>query len=749
MQSHPIRTPPSKKNIQLSCLLIALGLFVLIAATYLLRPQILEDIEGRLLDARFKLRGPIEGSGLVSLVTVDERSLERFGRWPWSRERIAQLIEALSVQGAAVIGLDIVFAEPQANPLAEQLGQLQALGDAERTRLAQLLEDRDPDRLLAAGIEHSARVIGGYFFYTSAQSAQGLRPIPPEQEQELLARSGVDALRSRSDKFPAREALARRGNIPLIASAAQGAGFFNFIPGRDGIIRNAPLLMRYQGEFYPSLALKTLAFYLDRASIVVHAEDYGIDHISLGGYAIPTNEVGELLLNYRGPAGTLERISAADILEGRLEPGRLEGKLVLLGVTAIGVYDAHSTPYGPSFPGLEIQGNVAENIIQGDFIHHTGMELLIDLLAVFTVLLLLALMLPRFSGIVYRFALTLAVLALYIWLNLYWFAAHQLWLNLTYPLLAWVLGYISLNLYLALVVERRYATVHTAFKYYLQPELVDRLTQDPELLQFGGAQKHLTILFSDIRNFTNLSEGLTPLQLAKFINCYMDPMTEEVLKHRGTLDKYIGDAVMAIFGAPIPVPEHARDACQSALAMIADLDHIETCCPELAHIFPIRIGIGIHSGDVVVGNLGSSFHFTYTALGDNVNLASRLEGLTKVYGVNILVSEATRGEVGAQFAFRELDRVRVKGKQVPIRIFELLGSQATLEPGQTQALAQWHEALAHYHAQAWESALSGFERLQAHEPFAKSCGLYIERCQHYRQSPPATDWDGVTTFTQK
>ncbi len=747
--SQNIKTPPSPRRITYTSLLLSLSLFLLVCMVYLFRPQVLDDIEGRLLDARFKLRGPVATSGMVTLVTVDEKSIEQLGRWPWSRDTLAELITRISDMGAGAIGLDIVFSEPQHSPLEQALERNPELTPAERARLRQLLGGVAPDQVLAEAITNSGRVVGGQFFYRSKETAKDLEALPPEIEMELLGRSGVDALRSKVDEFPAHDAYAVRMNIPPLARATNGAGFFNFLPGRDGVIRNANLLLRYKGEFYPSLALKTLAFYLERAAIVVHAEEYGIDRLTLGGMAIPTDEVGGFMLNYRGPAGTIPSYSAVDVLNGNLPPDALAGQMVLLGVTAIGVYDAHTTPYGPSFPGLEIQANVAENIIHGDYIHHTAMEVLTDLLVLLLILMSLALLLPRIGGILPRFIVSAVLLAAYAGLNLYWFETQQLWLNLTYPLLAWLLGYIALNVYLTFVVESRYSTVHTAFQYYLQPDLVNELTERPELLQFGGEQKRLTILFSDIRNFTNLSEGLTPEQLAKFIHCYMDPMTEQVLNHRGTLDKYIGDAVMAIFGAPIPVEAHAEDACNAALDSIAELDHIVECCPDLSHIFPIRIGVGIHTGEVVVGNLGSSFHFTYTVLGDNVNLASRLEGLTKVYGVAILVSEETRGEVGEKFLFRELDRVRVKGKKVPIRIYELVGRSEEIDDETHASVKLWQESLELFHKQQWVAAREGFEAMLHEKGVDKSCSLYVERCEHYEKEPPPQDWDGVTTFTTK
>jgi adenylate cyclase len=749
MDKGNIHKPPSRSTVYLTSAAIAVALFLLLASVYLVRPQILEDVEGRLLDARFQLRGAVETSGLVTLVAVDEKSLEAYGRWPWSREVLAALIERLSEMGAGAIGLDIVFSEAQPSPLESLLATRPAIDAAERERLRRLLGGESPDAVLAEAIRRSGRVVNGHFFYTSAETARELEPLPPELEAELLARSGVDAVRAVSDAFPARDAVAVRMNIPELARAGNGAGFFNFVPGRDGIVRSASLLLRYRDEFYPSLALKTLALYLERAPIVVHAREYGIDHLTLGGIAIPTDEVGGFVLNYRGPPGTIPGHSAADILQGRVPAEAIAGKLVLLGVSAIGVYDAHSTPFGPSFPGVEIQANVAENILLGDYIHHSGMELLVDLLAIFLILFLLAMVLPLLRGIFPRFLFSIVVILAFAALDIVLFEQRQLWLNLTYPLLAWVLGYIALNVYLTIVVERRLSTVNTAFQYYLHPELVKQLTLQPELLQFGGEKKRLTILFSDIRNFTNLSENLTPDQLAHFIHCYMDPMTEQVLNHRGTLDKYIGDAVMAIFGAPLPVAEHPLDACNAALDMIAELDTIVHCCPELAHVFPIRIGVGVHTGDVVVGNLGSSFHFTYTALGDNVNLASRLEGLTKAYGVSVIISEDTRAEVGERFLCRELDRVRVKGKQVPIRIYELIARMEEASEEQRHHGFLWEEALAQFRTQQWAAAKEGFEALLRERGEEKACSLYIERCEHYAQHPPPAGWDGVTTFTSK
>ncbi len=733
MEAGQIKPPPSPRQVRRRALALGLLIYLFCLFIYLLRPQLLEDIEGRLLDARFKYRGAIATSGLVSLVAVDEASLERHGRWPWSREKLAELIRAIDAAGAETIALDIVFSEPQ--PLLNEslLGLLEP-GQGEALR--QSLKGRAPDEQLAAAIFDAGKVINGRFFY-----------LQPQPGEVAAATDPVAVLLSKVEDFPAIDAWGVRESIPPIAAAAEGSGFFNFIPGRDGLIREAFLLMRYGEELYPSLALRALAHYLGDASIVVRAEAFGISSVMLGDYPLPLNELGGFVLNYRGPAGTINTLSAADLLDGNVAPGALKGQLVILGVTAIGVYDAHSTPFGPSFPGLEIQANVVENLLAGDFIHNTAWEALTDLLVMALMVFACVLVLPRLPSSRPRCLFSLMLLSLYAGLNFQLFIEQQLWLNLAYPLLAWTLSYSSTTLLLAVQVEHRYSTVHKAFQYYLQPELVNQLTQRPELLHFGGEQKRLTVLFSDIRNFTNLSETMSPQQLAKFMQCYMDPMTEEVLNHRGTLDKYIGDAVMAIYGAPLPVEEHPRDACDSALAMIEALDHIEPCCPELHHIFPIRIGVGIHTGEVVVGNLGSSFHFTYTVLGDNVNLASRLEGLTKQYGVAILVSETTHAEVAEAYEFRELDVVRVKGKQQPIRIYELRARKG--EDPRPEFVEAWNAALQAFRERRWAEAQVLFEALDREEGGDVSCRLYAGRAEHYRENPPPEDWDGVATFTSK
>lgn len=745
------RRPPNPREIRTVCLLIGLVVLILATNAYLLQPQFVAAIEGRLLDERLRFRGPIETSGIVAIAAVDDASIDALGRWPWSRRTLAKLIQAINQAGATTIGLDIIFSESETKQIYAQLDQLQYVNPEVRRELETALSRESPDDVLANTLRTAGNVINGLFFYTSPDQAKGLQSISPTEEAALLAKATVTAVRTKTDHFRVRKAYGVETNIPVIGQAGRGAGHFNSLPGRDGIIRKAPLIMRYRGELYPSLAVKALALYLDDAPVVVYAEDYGITHLSLGGHVIPTNELGEIIINYRGPPKTIPTYAAIDILRGEIPSGALTGKLVFLGVTATGVYDAHSTPLGPSFPGLEIQANVAENLILGDALRRTGVEALIDLATMGLIILLLCLVLPRFDHIHSRTLFSLLVIGVYTAVNYYVFSRLQLWVALVYPLSAWLLTYFFLTLYLTMVVERTSSNVRKMFGSYVHPGVVDKLIEQPELLKFGGEEKELTMLFADIRNFTGISERLTAPQLARFLNCCMDNLSQHVFSNQGTLDKYIGDEIMAIYGAPYPSEQHPKEACVTALAMIKSLPDIEGCCPMIKakypQFFPVRIGVGIHTGDTVVGNLGSSYQFNYTAIGDSVNVASRLQGLTKVYKVNIVVSETTYMEVKDDFIFRELDTVQVKGRETPIRIYELRGKELIRD--EAEFLDRWQCGLDAFRERRWEDGLSVFEAAATLYPLDEPCMRYAEECRRFISEPPPPDWKPVTSYTTK
>lgn len=737
-----LHIPPSPKKIRRTCL--SIGVFVISACLLLylaIDPKLLRDIEGRLLDARFQLRGPVSISNSVAIVSVDDTSIEQVGRWPWPRAKMAELLKGVNQQQPLAIGLDIVFSEPEASLLDKSSLDEEKLIPEFLEQLKSLVGIKNPDQVLADAIGNSGNVVTGYFFYTSPDS------MPNAEEAAPVLASPVNAVKSKVETFLINKAYDVVNNIPVIHNAGSASGFFNIDPGNDGLVRKASLIMQYGEDIYPSLAISMLATAMDEAPIFVHAESYGVDRISVGDLDILTDEFGRIVINHLGPAKTIPTYSALDIINGRLPADVLQNKMVLVGVPAIGVSDLRSTSFSAVFPAVEIQAAILENIISENALTENNLANLTDTVTVVILSLLIAIVFPYLKGMLFRAIFAALLLFVYTALNYYLFVSELVWVNMTYPLLAWALTVSLIIVYLGVIVERTYSTVRGAFKSYLHPGLVDRLTQNPDLLKFGGEQKELTILFSDIRNFTPLSEKLTPQELARFLNCYMDPMTEIIFKNRGTLDKYIGDAVMAFFGAPYPSEIHPLNACNCALDMVDRLDTIKDHCSDLKEIFPIQIGIGIHTGETVVGNYGSSQRFNYTVLGDNVNLTSRLESLTKTYGVDIIVSESTYRETSDNFAFRELDRVRVKGKDEAISIFELVSRDAKHQ--HSDYLQDWHKAMYAYKNQQWQEALDAFHHVEQTYGEEKTCSLYLSRIPKYLKSPPSGSWDGVYTFTSK
>lgn len=753
------RPPPGPKKIRLMSLVV--GFFVLVSCLSLYSfdvpvfSEIVNNFEGSLLDARFLLRGPIGPDEIeklnVAIVAVDDASVAALGRWPWPRAQIAEVVEAINRAGAKTIGLDIVFSESESSAL-EIVSEMGGISESARKEVESALSANSPDAVLAQAIRDAGNVVTGHFFYLSEEQLKGMTPLSPAEEEKLLISSRLQGVRYVSEDFEIKEALGVCPNIPAIAGAGPGSGYFNLDFDADGSVRSASLVTRYKGEFYPSLALKTLTHSLGGgAQISLHVKSFGISHLGVSGgegeYRPEPDETGRILVNFRGPPKTIPTYSAIDALRGELPEGALEGKIVLLGVTAYALFDHYPTSFGPEFPGVEIQANIIDNIINNDAIHSTNLQELLDILTMIAMVGFLSFAIPRARGWLPRALISLSSLVAYILFNYWLFSRHLLWVNLAYPTISWFLSTGSLMLFMIVSVERRYSSVRAAFETCLNPTLVDQLTQNPELLQFGGENKIVTLLFSDIRSFTNLSETLAPQDLARFLNAYMDPMTEKVLENHGTLDKYIGDAVMAIYGAPYPTPNHAADACQTALDMLAALARVKDACPGLEQIFPIKIGIGIHTGEVVVGNLGSSLRFAYTALGDNVNLASRLEGLTKMYGVEVVLSDASWEIVKDEFVCRELDLVRVKGKKIPLRIYELRGK--IVEGKEKAFLGKWEKAMKAYSCCEWQKALAYFEQASEIEPGDKCCSIYVERCRENMTNPPPIDWEGVTVLTSK
>jgi adenylate cyclase len=472
----------------------------------------------------------------------------------------------------------------------------------------------------------------------------------------------------------------------------------------------------------------------------------GVELIKLDTIEIPTDESGRMLINYLGSFKTFPHYSITDILHKRLPPELFKDKIVLVGVTAIGVYDLRVTPFSPVYPGVEIHANVIDNILHQNFLKHSIWTKGLDVLSIICFGLIMGLAVPRLKA-VQGILLCLGLLVVFVIANTFIFIHYNVWLNLIYPTLTMMTVYLGITVYRYVTEEREKKKIRGAFQYYLTASVITEMLKDPSKLKLGGDKKDLTVLFSDIRGFTTVSEKLSPEDLVHLLNEYLTAMTDIVFKYDGLLDKYMGDAVMAVYGAPLDQPDHALRACLTALDMINALKKLqEKWSAEGRPV--LDIGVGINSGAMVVGNMGSEMRFDYTVMGDSVNLGSRLEGINKEYGTNIVISEFTYAAVKDALLCRELDSVRVKGKKLPVKIYELVGVKEDA-PQWEQFLVQFNEGLAKYKEMRWDDAIAAFGKALEVRPGDPPAEMYIKRCRELKEQPPEGEWDGVFTMTKK
>lgn len=695
----------------------------------------LDLLELRALDFRLLQRGALEASSDVVVVGVDDASLTELGRWPWSRGRVAALLEGLSADGAAVIGIDIIQSEPTAACQVEGLnGALSATCAGElATALAGPLNE---DARLATAVRASGRIVLGYYFdFASRQET----PYDGQAVYQQVLRAPGDGDRL----LPlGRDAAS---NLPDLNAAAASLGYFNFLPDPDGIYRHAPLAIRFHDRLALPLSLAMLQRARPDATPAIRIGPTGVEWVRVGATTLPVNDRGQLLINFRGPGYTFRHVSAADVLAGRVPAGTFRDKLVLLGVSAVGVGDVRATSFDPVYPGVEIHATVLDNILRRDFLHAPAW-FGPDVAAILALVLLLTVGLQFTSGPAGAL-LAAAVAGAYFAGSQYLFTHGGTVLGLAYPLLAVGLTYVAISVQHYVTVDREKRRTRRMLDLYLSPALSGYLSARPEMLQLGGEKRDRTVLFSDVKGFTTISERLPPEELVELLNIYLGEMTDVVFAHDGMLDKYVGDAVMAVWGAPVPQADHAARACRAALEMIERLERLNATLaargwPELA------IRIGLNSGPMVFGNMGSKGHLSLTVMGDNVNLGSRLEGVNKVYGTTIIASQSTVEAAGETIVCRELDLVRVKGKGDVSRIYEVLGgadSAAVWEP----LLADFRAGLAAYRAREFAAAIAAFERVLDVRANDHPSALYIRRARAWLATPPPADWDAVVTLEEK
>ncbi len=707
-------------------------------------------LDAFIYDTKVRLTMPNTVDDRIVILDIDEKSLAEVGRWPWNRERMSSLMKKLfDVHGITLLGFDVVFAEPDDSSGLKSLEKL-ARGDLRevggfQTSLRDLRPQLDYDARFAETIKGKQIVLGYYF----SNRADGVS----------TGAIGEPALPSGTFRnVPVVSWASYGGNLPEFQKAARAAGHFNPLIDPDGVARRVPLLAEYNGAYYESLSLAMTRALLGATTIVpgygddgAAGRDYvGVEWLDLptprGTVNIPVDENLATLIPYRGEQGSFRYISAADVLGDRIKPGEIAGKIMLVGTTAPGLMDLRSTPVGATYAGVEIHANLIAGFLDGTIKHKPSYVLGADVILLLLFGGVMVFLLPLLSPAKGTLA-TLVVLALALGINLgVWQYEHVL-LPLAGTLVLIATLY-AMNMSWGYFVESRAKRQLTGlFGQYVPPELVDEMARDPENYSMAGRKAELTVLFSDVRGFTTISEGLQPDQLATLMNLYLGAMTEVIRRHRGTLDKYIGDAIMAFWGAPVDDPQHAKNAVVTALEMqgaLAELnkDLLAKGWPEL------KIGVGVNTGTMTVGDMGSPVRQSYTVMGDAVNLGSRLEGITKQYGVGIIVGEGTRELVKKDFVFRELDLVKVKGKDKPVGIFEPLGLEGQVSKELLDENRLWNQALRAYRAQDWdqaEVALLNLSRSTPHYLYE----VYQERIAHYRKEPPGEGWDGSWKFDTK
>ena len=715
----------SIKNIMtLSPLKISILLVILALVVFFMDPHFLRFMELKALDLRMVSRGQLPTTGQVIIATVDEKSLSEIGRWPWSRSMTAKLVDSLKEYGAKAVGFDIVFAEPEQSACPSA------------------------DAILAKSVKSAKNVSLGYFFHTSMKDVEFLTEEYINASGSLIGGSMYSMVREKGHEgdYNLITAYAPVPSIKAIAESGENCGYFNAFPDPDGVIRWSPLVIKFQDNFYYSLPIALLMQYLDYPMIVLNLAEFGVDGVMLGDLRIPTDEIGRLLINYLGPAKTFPHYSISDIIAGRLSPELIKGKIVIVGATATGIYDLRVTPFSPVYPGVELHATVVENILQGNFLEQSAWTTFIDICGIIFFGMIIGIAIPRLKAL-QGILLVMVLLGGFVAGNTLIFAKYNTWLNMVYPVLTMMTIYLVITVYRYFTEEREKKKIRGAFQYYLTASVINELLKDPTKLKLGGDKKDLTVMFSDIRGFTTISEKLTPEELVHLLNEYLTAMTDIVFKYEGLLDKYIGDAIMAVFGAPVDQPDHALRSCRTALEMMATLKGLQRKWAAEGRPF-VDIGVGINSGDMVVGNMGSNMRFDYTVMGDNVNLSSRLEGINKEYGTHIVISEYTYGVVKEEMFCRELDAVRVKGKKLPVKIYELICERKDAAEHE-EYIGRFHAGLAHYKAARWDEGIAAFQSVMEIRPDDPPATLYIQRCQDLKEHPPEGEWDGVFTMTRK
>jgi adenylate cyclase len=710
--------------------------------------RFVSQVDNFIYDARLQMTMPRGVDERIVILDIDEKSLGEIGRWPWSRDLMAELVDKLFERyGVTLLAFDVVWAEPDPSSgvvVLDRLARSELRANADfQKAYARLRPALDFDARFAASLKGRPVALG--FYFNEEDRAVRINALP----EPVLPKGTFADRRVQFDEFKGYT-----GNLPLYLANAPTAGHINSsLIDFDGVVRRVPLLLEFDGAYYESLSLAVVRTFLGlrtgalpRVEPELPPEHSDLEWLRVGTLDIPVDNAAAALIPFRGGKYSFRYVSLADLVHDRLPEGSLKETIAIVGASAPGLQDLRATPVDAVFPGVEIHANLIAGMLDGELKHKPLYVVGFEVLVLAVAGIALAWLVPRLSALWATLAVAAAAGILvgfnfWVWSD----AGHVLPLAASLLMIAAIY---TMNMAYGYFVESRSKQqLAGRFGQYVPPELVDRMAADPGKYSMAPRSAELSILFSDVRGFTSISESLKPEELRDYINEYLTEMSTVIRStYRGTLDKYIGDAIMAFWGAPVDDPQHARNAVLAALAM-------QKQCEALNARFATRgwptlkIGVGVNTGVVRVGDMGSQFRRAYTAMGDAVNIASRLEGRTKSYGVGILVGEATRNAV-KDVVFREIDRVKVKGKDTAITIYEPLGLASELSEQAREEVALWHACLRAHRSREWDAATADLARLQR----ANACALYAlmaQKIDQLRRNPPPPEWEGVTVFDDK
>jgi adenylate cyclase len=752
--------------------LIGLSLTCAVVLAYMANPSSMHRLELFFQNTHFQWRGPVQPGPEVVIAAIDEKSIDELGRWPWSRKKLAQLVDKLVQHQVKVIGFDMVLSSVDESSGHNSLEEIKETlkenikdGLLVDKVLDPIIQKSDNDALLATALRKSRRSVLGFFFHFNPEGLEHLTPEEMHGYFQNIKRTQFGGfLKDPGDiklsSVDFRTAYAVESNIAILSENARSQGYLSFDVEPDGSMRKLPMVVKFYDDvsnkdyYFPPMSVRVLERYL-KGALLFRVGEFGAEKVIFNGtqsIEVPVNERGEVLVNFLGGRETFPHISIADILneENDLALNEvLQNKIILIGATATALGDTKVTPFDPILPGVEVQATIIDNILRKKLLHQPGWLFQADLIYLIGLGVFLTLIYSRIKPVIG--AITCITIAVSQFFMTQWIFVNQgFWISSVYPFLENIFIFGALTIHWYLTEEKQKQFIHDVFGKYLSEKVVDKLLEDPSKLQLGGEQKELTAFFTDLEGFSTFSEKLSAQELVALLNDYFTEMTDILLRHEGTLDKYQGDAIVAFFGAPYYFEDHPKRACWVAIEMQEKLEELRARWksegrPEL------YMRIGLNTGSMVVGNIGSKNRMSYGMNGDSVNLAARLEGANKEYGTYILISESTYEQAINFIEARELDSIRVVGRSTPVKIFELLGKKGIMDERIREILPHYNQGLNFYKQGIWDKAIGCFETALKIHPQDGPSSTLLNRCQLLKKNflIKKEDWDGVYSMSSK